>query len=34
LEIAHTLRKGPGLVHPSVPAQTWRESDEYKKKNI
>lgn len=28
-EIAHTLRFGPGLVHPSVPALAWRESAEY-----
>jgi len=32
-EIAHTLRKGPGLVHPTVSAEVWRNSEEYKKKN-
>jgi fibronectin type 3 domain-containing protein len=32
-EIAHTLQKGPGLVHPTVPADAWRQTDEYKKKN-
>lgn len=31
-EIAHTLRFGPGLVHPSVEASVWRNSDEYKRK--
>lgn len=31
-EIAHTLRFGPGLVHPSVPAAEWRQTDEYRRK--
>ncbi|MBU2576024.1 hypothetical protein KKF64_02975 [Patescibacteria group bacterium] len=31
-EIAHTLRYGPGLVHPAVSADAWRASDEYKRK--
>jgi len=29
-EIVHTLKKGPGLVHPSIPASSWRNSSEYK----
>ena len=33
-EIVHTLRFGPGLVHPSLPANAWRQSGEYKKNNI
>ena len=33
-EIAHTLRYGPGLVHPSVPADVWRSSDEYKRAQL
>ncbi|MBI2637007.1 MAG: hypothetical protein HYW81_02335, partial [Parcubacteria group bacterium] len=28
-EIAHTLRFGPGLVHPAIPASAWRQSREY-----
>ena len=31
-EIAHTLKLGPGLVHPGVPAEIWRTTDEYKSK--
>lgn len=28
-EIAHTLRFGPGLVHPAIPASVWRATGEY-----
>lgn len=31
-EIASTIRRGPGKVHPQVPAASWRQSQEYKKK--
>jgi len=33
-EIAHTLKYGPGLVHPAISADIWRNSDEYKRKAI
>jgi len=33
-EIADTLRRGPGLVHPSVAADRWRNSEEYRKKSL
>ncbi len=32
LEIAHTLRLGPGLVHPEIPAVGWRQTHEYARK--
>jgi len=32
-EIAHTLRYGPGLVHPAILANEWRLSEEYKRKS-
>ena len=31
-EIAHTLRFGPGLVHPAIAAPAWRQSNEYGRK--
>jgi len=30
-EIAHTLRVGPGLVHPAIPADAWRTAREYQR---
>ncbi|MBI2050569.1 MAG: fibronectin type III domain-containing protein [Parcubacteria group bacterium] len=32
-EIAHTLRFGPGLVHPAIPASVWRTADEYARRS-
>ena len=32
-EIAHTLKQGPGLVHPVIPSEVWRDTDGYKRKN-
>ncbi|MEK7189094.1 MAG: hypothetical protein AAB671_01145 [Patescibacteria group bacterium] len=32
-EIAHTLRSGPGLVHPAIPASEWRATDEYARRS-
>jgi len=31
-EIAHTLRYGPGKVHPAIPAVTWRRTAEYSRR--
>jgi fibronectin type 3 domain-containing protein len=31
-EIAHTLSRGPGLVHPVIAADEWRNTSEYKQK--
>ncbi len=31
-EIANTLRFGPGLVHPTLPAEVWRTTAEYQRK--
>ncbi|MBI4132941.1 MAG: hypothetical protein HY473_02550 [Candidatus Sungbacteria bacterium] len=31
-EIGHTLRFGPGLVHPAIAAPAWRQSGEYRRR--